>query len=127
MEFPKDLKYSKTHEWVRMSGEVAVVGITDFAQEKLTDVVFIELPELGKEVKAGSECAVVESVKAASDIYSPISGKITKVNDRLGDEPELLNSAPYGEGWVFELDPSDPGELDSLMSADEYQKTVEEA
>lgn len=127
MEFPKDLKYSKTHEWVRMSGEVAVVGITDFAQEKLTDVVFIELPELGKEVKAGSECAVVESVKAASDIYSPLSGKITKVNDRLADEPQLLNSDPYGEGWVFELEPGDLADLDSLMSADECQKTVEEA
>jgi glycine cleavage system H protein len=127
MEFPKDLKYSKTHEWVRMSGEVAVIGITDFAQQQLTDVVYVELPEPGKEVKAGGECAVVESVKAASDIYSPISGKITKVNDRLGDEPELLNTDPYGDGWVFELEPNDPAELDSLMTADDYQKAVEEA
>ena len=127
MEFPNDLKYSKTHEWVRVSGETVVVGITDFAQDKLTDVVFIELPELEKEVKAGSECAVVESVKAASDIYSPLSGKITKVNDRLADEPQLLNSDPYGEGWVFELEPSDLAELDSLMSAEEYQKIAEGA
>ena len=127
MEFPKDLKYSKTHEWVRMSGEVAVVGITDFAQQQLTDVVYVELPEPGKEVKAGGECAVVESVKAASDIYSPLSGRIVKVNDRLGDEPELLNSDPYGDGWVFELQPSDSAELDSLMPAEEYRKIAEDA
>ena len=127
MEFPKELKYTKTHEWVIVRGETAVAGITDFAQEKLTDVVFVELPELGKEVKAGGECAVVESVKAASDIYSPLSGKIAKVNERLEDEPQLLNSDPYGDGWVFEIEPSDLSELDTLMTADEYQKTVEES
>ncbi len=127
MEIPKDLKYSKTHEWVIIRGETAVVGITDFAQQKLTDVVFIELPELGREVKAGDDCAVVESVKAASDIYTPLSGKVVKVNDRLNDEPQLLNSDPYGEGWVLEIEPSDLSELENLMSADEYARIVEES
>jgi len=127
MEIPKDLKYTKTHEWATIRGETAVVGITDFAQQKLTDVVFIELPELGREVRAGDDCAVVESVKAASDIYTPLSGKIVKVNDRLNDEPQLLNSDPYGEGWVFEIEPTDLSELDNLMSADEYAKIVEES
>ena len=125
MEIPKDLKYSKTHEWVIIRGETAVVGITDFAQQKLTDMVFIELPELGREVKAGDDCAVVESVKAASDIYTPLSGKVVKVNDRLNDEPQLLNSDPYGEGWVLEVEPSDLSELENLMSADEYRKLCE--
>ncbi|NQT81972.1 glycine cleavage system protein GcvH [bacterium] len=125
MEIPKELKYTKTHEWVVIRGETAVVGITDFAQQELTDVVYVELPELGKEVKAGGECAVVESVKAAVDIYSPLSGKIVKVNERLNDEPQLLNSDPYGDGWVFEIEPSDPAELEKLMTAEEYQKTAE--
>jgi glycine cleavage system H protein len=127
MEILGELKYTKTHEWVRIRGEVAVVGITDFAQEQLTDVVYVELPELGRQVKAGGECAVVESVKAASDIYSPLSGKVVRVNERLNNEPQLLNSDPYGEGWVFELEPSDVSELEKLMGADEYRKSVEES
>jgi len=122
MEFPKELRYTKSHEWVLVRGEIGVVGITDFAQEKLTDIVYVELPKPGREVKAGEECAVVESVKAASDIYSPLSGKIVKVNDRLNNEPQLLNSDPYGEGWVFEIQPSDLSELDSLISAEQYRK-----
>ena len=88
MDFPKELKYTKTHEWVLIRDEIAVVGITDFAQQQLTDIVYVELPEVGKEVKAGGECAVVESVKAASDIYSPLSGKIVRVNEKLNDEPQ---------------------------------------
>ena len=126
MEFPNDLKYTKTHEWVRMRGEIAVVGITDFAQNELTDVVYIELPEVGKDVNAGADCAVVESVKAAVDIYSPLSGKIVKVNQQLNGEPQLLNSDPYGEGWVFEIEPSDLSQLDTLMDAENYQKIAEE-
>jgi len=125
MEFPKELKYTKTHEWVRMADGIAVVGITDYAQQELTDVVYIELPEVGKEVKAGGECATVESVKAAVDVYSPLSGKVVKVNEKLNDEPQLLNSDPYGEGWVFEVEPSDPSELAKLMDADAYRKTAE--
>jgi glycine cleavage system H protein len=126
MEFPKELKYTKTHEWVRMHGEIAVVGITDFAQNELTDVVYIELPEVGKDVNAGADCAVVESVKAAVDIYSPLSGKIVKVNRQLFGEPQLLNSDPYGEGWVFEIEPSDLAQLDALMDAEQYRKMAEE-
>lgn len=126
MRFPEELKYTKTHEWVLMRGEIAVVGITDFAQQELTDVVYVELPSVGKEVKAGEDCAVVESVKAAVDIYAPLSGKIVGVNEKLSDEPQLLNSDPYGEGWVFEMQPSDMSELDALMDAQQYQKTVEE-
>lgn len=125
MEFPKDLKYTKSHEWVRMQDRLAVAGITDYAQQELTDVVFIELPEVGKEVKAGAACAVVESVKAAVDVYSPLSGKVVKTNEKLNDEPQLLNSDPYGEGWVFELEPSDSAEMEKLMDAETYRKTVE--
>jgi len=127
MQFPKELKYTKTHEWVMMGGETAAVGITDFAQKELTDVVYVELPELGKDVKAGEECAVVESVKAAVGIYSPLSGKIARANEKLKDEPQLLNSDPYGEGWVFEILPSDLSELEALMGAEQYQKMVEES
>lgn len=127
MEFPKGLKYTKTHEWVRMRDNTAVIGITDYAQQELTDVVYVEVPEIGKEVKAGGECATVESVKAAVDIYSPLTGKVLKVNEKLGDEPQLLNSDPYGEGWVFELEPGDLSELDKLMDAEAYRKTVEES
>lgn len=126
MEFPEELKYTNTHEWLLMRGEIGVAGITDFAQQKLTDVVYVELPEVGRDVKAGGECAVVESVKAAVDIYSPLSGKVVKVNKRLNDEPQLLNSDPYGEGWVFEIQPSDLSELDALMDAEQYHKMVEE-
>ena len=98
---PKDLKYAKSHEWVRVSGAEATVGITDHAQHELTDVVFVELPEPGKKLKAGEACAVVESVKTASDIYSPLSGQVTEVNKALGDNPELVNSDPYGAGWLY--------------------------
>ncbi len=125
MEFPKELKYTKSHEWVRMADGIAVVGITDYAQQELTDVVYIELPEVGKQAKAGAACAVVESVKAAVDVYSPLSGKVVKVNEKLNEAPQLLNSDPYGEGWVFEVELSDPSELVKLMDADAYRKTVE--
>ena len=127
MRFDQLCRYGKEHEWIRVEGGEALVGITDYAQDQLSNVVFVELPEIGDEFQQGDVFAVVESVKAASDIYSPLSGKIVKVNDRLADEPQLLNSDPYGEGWVFELEPSDLAELEALMPADEYQKTVEEA
>ena len=127
MEFPKELKYTKTHEWVVVRSEIAVVGITEFAQEQLTDVVYVELPEVEKEVKAGEECAVVESVKAAVDIYSPLSGKVVRANEKLNDEPQLLNTAPYGEGWVFEMKPSNLSELETLLDADQYRRVVEES
>src|SRR5947207_3912583 len=108
---PSDLKYAKSHEWVRVSGDTATVGITDFAQHELTDVVFVELPEVGKQVKAGESCAVVESVKTASDIYSPVSGHIIEVNKSLADDPGLVNREPYAAGWLFKLKLSAPAEL----------------
>jgi len=117
---PKDLKYAKSHEWVRVSGAEATVGITDHAQHELTDVVFVELPEPGKKLKASESCAVVESVKTASDIYSPVSGEIVEVNKAVVDDPALVNSKPYGGGWFYKIKLSNPGELDQLMTPDQY-------
>ena len=121
---PSELKYAKSHEWVRLAGEIATVGITDHAQHELTDVVFVELPEAGKTIKAGEACAVVESVKTASDIYSPISGEITEVNRAVVDNPALVNSEPYGGGWFFKLKLANPGEVNSLLSAQQYQTQI---
>ena len=126
METPKDLKYSATHEWSKVDGDIVTVGITDFAQDQLGDVVFVELPEPGKKFSAGDAAAVVESVKTASDIYAPVSGKVTEVNGELEDAPEKLNEAPYEGGWLFKLQVSDEGELDNLLSAEDYQATAEE-
>lgn len=125
MKYPDDLKYAKTHEWIRVNGGKAVVGITDFAQHELSDVVFVELPNVGNDVKSGGQCAVIESVKSASDIYSPLSGRITRVNEAVNDGPDVVNKDPYGEGWLFEVEMSDTDELKNLMSKDEYQKQVE--
>src|SRR5215471_12796688 len=111
---PTELKYAKSHEWVRVSGGVATIGITDHAQHELTDVVFLELPEVGRKVTAGEACAVVESVKTASDIYSPVSGEITEVNKAAVDNPALVNSDPYTGGWFFKINLSNPGEVNSL-------------
>ncbi len=121
---PPDLKYAKSHEWVRVAGAEATVGITDHAQHELTDVVFVELPEPGKKVKAGEACAVVESVKTASDIYTPISGEVTEVNKAVTQNPALVNSEPYGGGWLFKLKVANPGEVNSLLSADQYQAQI---
>jgi len=117
---PADLKYAKSHEWVRVEGDVATVGITDHAQHELTDVVFVELPQAGRKVKTGEPAAVVESVKTASDIYSPLSGEILEANQAVVDQPALVNSDPYGEGWFFKLKLSQPGELDKLLSPGDY-------
>ena len=113
--------YTKEHEWVRVEGDTATVGITDFAQGQLGDVVFVEVPEAGRQVTQGGEAAVVESVKAASDVYSPASGEVVEGNAALADEPALVNSDPEGEGWFFRLRLSDPSELDGLMDADAYK------
>ena len=120
MNIPKNLKYAKTHEWVRVEGDIAVVGITDHAQQELTDVVYVETPAVGAHLEAGKECAVVESVKAASDIYAPVSGDVVAVNEELSSAPELLNQDPYGKGWMFKIKMSDPGELNELLSPDDY-------
>ena len=126
MSVPSDLYYAKTHEWVRLDDGVAVVGITDFAQNQLSDVTFVELPEVGSEVSAGDEVAVVESVKAASDIYAPISGVIVEVNSSLEDSPEAINNAPYEEGWLFKIEPLKEEDVDNLMSDEEYEELCED-
>lgn len=122
---PADLKYAKSHEWVRVSGDTATIGISDHAQHELTDIVFVELPAVGRKVKAGEACAVVESVKTASDIYSPVSGEITAVNQPLVDNPALANSDPYGNGWFFQVKLSQLNEVASLLSAADYSKQIE--
>ena len=119
-----DLKYSKEHEWVRVEGDVAVVGISDYAQAQLGDVVFVELPEIGRQVAKDSEAAVVESVKAASEVYAPISGEVVEVNNALGDEPEMVNGAPMGDGWFFKIRIGNPSEIDDLMDEAAYQEFV---
>jgi len=124
---PAELKYSKEHEWLRKEADGSyTVGITEHAQELLGDMVFIDLPEVGATVAAGDDCAVAESVKAASDIYAPISGEIVAVNDALGDAPELVNSEPYGEGWIFKIKASDEAEVDALLTATEYEALLED-
>ena len=122
---PEDLKYTKTHEWVKVEGNKAKIGITYHAQEQLNDIVYVELPEIGTELSKGDELGVVESVKAASDIYSPLSGKIVTVNQEVVDRPELLNEDPY-KHWLVELEFENAAELNELLSADEYKKVVEE-
>lgn len=120
-----ELKFTKDHEWVRLDGDVATVGITDHAQTALGDVVFVELPEVGREVAAGEACAVVESVKAASDIYAPIAGRIVEVNGALSDNPGLVNASAFDEGWFFKLEPTDAGALADLMDEAGYAAYLE--
>jgi len=122
---PSDLKYTKSHEWVRVSGDTAVVGITDHAQQELTDIVFVELPEIGRKVKAGDACAVVESVKTASDIYSPVSGEILETNKVVMDNPALVNSEPTAGGWHYKIKLSNPAELNALLSPEKYKAQIE--
>ena len=119
-----DLKYTDTHEWVQVKGDTAVVGITDHAQSELTDIVFAELPEVGKEVKKGDELCVVESVKSVSEIYSPVSGKIIEVNTDLDDSPELINENPYDDGWLVEIEIANKDELDELLDAAAYKQQL---
>ncbi len=125
-ETPTECKYLATHEWARLEEDGSVtVGITDHAQNALGDVVYVELPEEGQEIGSGDDVAVVESVKAASDIYAPITGAVVAVNEALGDEPEKVNQDPYGEGWFFKIEPSDVGELEDLLDAEAYQEVCE--
>ncbi len=122
MNIPSDRQYLPSHEWIKAEGEDATVGISDFAQDQLGDVVYVELPEVGREVRAGDQVAVVESVKTASDIYSPASGTVTEVNGALADSPEQINAGPYESGWLFKLKVS---ELGNVLSADEYEKVAQ--
>ncbi len=124
---PAELKYAASHEWARIEEDGTItVGITDHAQTALGDVVFVELPEVGVVLAAGEEAGVVESVKAASDVYAPISGEVIAVNDLLADGPESINADPYGDGWFYKIKPSDPAELEGLLTADQYQDECEE-
>lgn len=126
-DFPTELKYANSHEWARLESDgTVIVGITDHAQDALGDIVFIELPESGAEVEVGAEIAVVESVKAASDIYSPVSGEIVEVNSALEDEPELVNGSPYEDGWLFSVKVSSSEDFSSLLDAEGYQALVED-
>ncbi len=126
-EVPAELKYASSHEWTRLESDGSVVvGITDHAQDALGDVVYIELPEVGAHIDAGSEVAVIESVKAASDIYSPVTGDVTEINPALEDEPESVNSSPYGDGWLFRVMPTDTASMGDLMDAETYAASVEE-
>ena len=121
---PLDLKYAKSHEWVRVNVDTALVGITDHAQHELTDVVFVELPEVGRKVKAGDACAVVESVKTASDIYSPVSGEVTEVNKAVVQDPALVNSDPYAGGWFYKIKLANPSEVNALLGSEQYKAQI---
>jgi glycine cleavage system H protein len=127
MELPEDLKYTREHEWVSIDGSVATIGITDHAQEQLGDVVFVELPTVGDRVEKADAFGVVESTKAVSDVYAPLSGEVTEVNDDLPDNPELINEDPYGDGWMVKVAIADQADLEELMTADEYRKFIEES
>jgi len=123
---PKELKYLSSHEWLRVEeNNIGFIGITDHAQDAMGDLVYVETPEVGATVSAGEEVGVVESVKAASDIYTPVSGEIVAVNEALEEAPETVNNDPYGDGWMFQVKISDPSEIEGLMSADEYQAQIE--
>ncbi len=129
MTFDDSVKYQKSHEWARKEGDLFIVGISDYAQDSLGDVVFVELPEVGSTLKQGETFGVVESVKAASDVYMPVGGEIVETNGDLEDSPEVINEDPFGKGWLLKVKPTDAGEYDSLMSAkdyEEYTKTIEE-
>ncbi len=126
MEFPKDLKYTKEHEWVKVEKNQAIIGITDYAQDSLGEVVYVELPQEGNQVTKSEPFGVVESVKAVSDLYSPLSGSITEVNDAILDTPETINEDPYGDAWLIKVELSNKDEIGELMSADEYVKFIEE-
>lgn len=122
MKIPKDLKYSQSHEWVRLEGDVATIGITDYAQGELGDVVFVELPELGSEVQQGEVCGTIEAVKTVSDLNSPLSGEIVEVNEGVEEEPTLVNTDCYGEGWIMKIRISDKAEVDELLDAAAYEE-----
>ena len=127
MDIPDDLRYSREHEWVRLTGSVARIGITDFAQDSLGDVVFVQLPDVGLDAVAGASISEIESTKSVSDVYVPLTGVVSAVNEALGDQPELVNQDPYGTGWMFELEVADVGEVDALLDAPAYRQLISAA
>jgi len=126
MKVLEELKYTEEHEWVKVEGEIGIVGITDFAQNELSDIVYVELPEVGKNIKKGEVIATVEAVKTVADVYSPISGEIVEVNEKLKDEPSIINNDPYGEGWIAKIKMEKPEEVNGLLDHTAYKKLVEE-
>ena len=124
MSVPQDCRYLESHEWHKADGELIIIGITDHAADELTDITYVELPEVGKDVSAGDAIGELESVKATSDFYTGVSGEIAEVNEKLTEAPELINSDAFGEGWIVKIKPKDPSELDNLMSPEEYEKTI---
>jgi glycine cleavage system H protein len=126
MKLDPEARYAETHEWARKDGDEIVVGITDYAQESLSDIVYVELPEVGDSLERGDEFGIVESVKAASEVYAPVSGEVSAINEQLEDEPELVNEAPYGAGWFIRIKPDDPTQFDDLMEGAEYEAMVAE-
>ena len=124
-DIPDDFRYAPSHEWARVEDDQVTVGISDFAQQSLGDVVYVELPQVGDEVNAGTEACVVESVKAAADVYAPVSGTVAQVNEALEEAPEMVNQDPYGDGWFFKIDPTDLEEMDDLLDADGYEQHCE--
>ena len=127
MENPKDLRYSKEHEWVRLEGDIGIIGVTYFAQKQLTDIVFVELPEKGKKAEQGKQIAVIESVKSVSDVFSPVTGEVIEANEKLKNNPEIINNNPYSEGWIAKIKVANKNELNNLMTAEEYGKFVSES
>jgi glycine cleavage system H protein len=125
VNIPGELKYTKEHEWVKVDGNIATIGITDYAQQELSDITFFELPEIERDVKQSEEIGVIETSKAVSEIYSPVSGKIVEVNTPLDENPEIVNRDPYGEGWLIKIEISDSLELDQLLSGDDYKAMIE--
>lgn len=121
---PDNLKYAESHEWVLVEGDIATIGISDHAQEELSDVVFVDLPEVGNIIPVGDNAAVVESVKAASDIYAPVTGEVIEVNEDLGNDPALVNTDPYGAGWLYKVKMTDPSELDDLLTPEAYAESI---
>ena len=125
MKVPENLLYTKEHEWVKVDGDVATIGITDYAQDQLGDIIYVELPEVGRKVKQMEAVATVEAVKTAADVYAPVSGEVVEINEKLSEKPELLNQDPYGEGWMFRIKLENPDELKELLSPEEYRKLIE--
>lgn len=125
MEFPDELKYTEEHEWVMVDADIVTIGVSDFAQDQLGDVVFVELPEVGDQLQSGKPFGVIESVKAVSDVYAPVTGEVVEVNDALPDDPEMINNSPYEEGWMLKIRVEDTSVLDALMDADTYQSFIE--
>ena len=125
MNYPKELKYAESHEWIKIEGNIATIGISDYAQSELGDIVFVELPEVGDAVSKGESCGTIEAVKTVSDINSPVSGEVVEINEALEDEPTLVNTDCYGEGWIIKVKVEDDSELDELLDADAYEEFVD--